>query len=65
MIAVETGTKEEVVPADPASPASTQEVRQQPGQVWFPNTAYKTAQAIQVYTYIYLDTVLKGGRAFD
>ena len=35
------------MPADPALPTSRQEVRQQPGQVWYPNTAYKTAQAIQ------------------
>jgi len=46
VIAVETRTQEEVIPADPATPSSTQEVRQQPGQVWFPNSAFKTAQAI-------------------
>ena len=37
----------QIIPADPALPTSRQEVRQQPGQVWCPNTAFKTAQAIQ------------------
>jgi acetyl-CoA carboxylase / biotin carboxylase 1 len=47
VIAVETRTIDRVIPADPANPESQQTVVQQPGQVWFPNSAYKTAQAIR------------------
>ena len=47
VLAVETRSKDEIIPADPALPTSRQEVRTQPGQVWCPNTAFKTAQAIQ------------------
>jgi len=45
-IAVETRTMELVVPADPATPSSEAQIIAQAGQVWFPNSAYKTAQAI-------------------
>lgn len=48
VIAVETQTVERVVPADPADYRSQEEVLAQPAQVWFPDSAYKTAQAIQV-----------------
>jgi len=33
-------------PADPADPESKEQVNSQAGQVWFPDSAYKTAQAI-------------------
>jgi acetyl-CoA carboxylase/biotin carboxylase 1 len=46
VIAVETRTIERVVPADPANPASTEQRLMEAGQVWYPNSAYKTAQAI-------------------
>jgi acetyl-CoA carboxylase carboxyltransferase component len=46
VIAVETRTLEHIVPADPAEPDTVTHITQQPGQVWFPNSAYKTAQAI-------------------
>ncbi|KAJ9106305.1 hypothetical protein QFC21_001450 [Naganishia friedmannii] len=46
VIAVETRTIERVVPADPANPASFEQRLMEAGQVWYPNSAYKTAQAI-------------------
>nr|XP_020449981.1 acetyl-CoA carboxylase 2 isoform X2 [Monopterus albus] len=46
VIAVETRTVEFTVPADPANPDSEAKVLQQAGQVWFPDSAFKTAQAI-------------------
>jgi acetyl-CoA carboxylase/biotin carboxylase 1 len=45
-IAVETRTIERIVPADPANPASVEQRLMEAGQVWYPNSAYKTAQAI-------------------
>ncbi|CBZ50010.1 hypothetical protein NCLIV_004860 [Neospora caninum Liverpool] len=45
-IAVETRTTEARVPADPSSPDSRESVIMHAGQVWFPDSAYKTAQAI-------------------
>lgn len=45
-IAVETRTIERVIPADPANPASAEQRIMEAGQVWYPNSAYKTAQAI-------------------
>uniref|UniRef100_A0A2K6GW75 acetyl-CoA carboxylase n=1 Tax=Propithecus coquereli TaxID=379532 RepID=A0A2K6GW75_PROCO len=47
VIAVETRSVELVVPADPANLDSEVKVIQQAGQVWFPDSAYKTAQAIE------------------
>lgn len=47
VIAVETRTVEYVIPADPAVLESKESVIQQAGQVWFPDSSYKTAQAIQ------------------
>lgn len=35
------------VPADPASPESVEVTMHQPGGVWFPDSAFKTAQAIK------------------
>nr|XP_055054624.1 acetyl-CoA carboxylase isoform X7 [Misgurnus anguillicaudatus] len=47
VIAVETRTVEVAIPADPANLDSEARLVQQAGQVWFPDSAYKTAQAIQ------------------
>lgn len=46
VIAVETRTIERIVPADPANPASFEQRIMEAGQVWYPNSAYKTAQTI-------------------
>ncbi|EJD34911.1 hypothetical protein AURDEDRAFT_117527 [Auricularia subglabra TFB-10046 SS5] len=46
VIAVETRTIERVVPADPANPLSFEQRIMEAGQVWYPNSSYKTAQAI-------------------
>ncbi|XP_066546122.1 acetyl-CoA carboxylase isoform X2 [Amia ocellicauda] len=46
VIAVETRTVELVIPADPANLDSEARLVQQAGQVWFPDSAFKTAQAI-------------------
>lgn len=46
VIAVETRTMERIVPADPANAASFEQRIMEAGQVWYPNSAYKTAQAI-------------------
>uniref|UniRef100_A0A7R9U720 Acetyl-CoA carboxylase n=1 Tax=Pinguiococcus pyrenoidosus TaxID=172671 RepID=A0A7R9U720_9STRA len=47
VIAVETRLMEQIIPADPANPDSREAVQLQAGQVWFPDSAFKTAQAIQ------------------
>ena len=47
VIAVETRSIENVTPADPANPESTEQIAQEAGGVWYPNSAFKTAQAIQ------------------
>lgn len=47
VIAVETRTVELHLPADPANLDSEAKTLSQAGQVWFPDSAYKTAQAIQ------------------
>lgn len=46
VIAVETRTVELEIPADPATADSEAKMHQQAGQVWYPDSAYKTAQAI-------------------
>ncbi|XP_065833896.1 acetyl-CoA carboxylase-like isoform X2 [Oscarella lobularis] len=46
VIAVETRSVECVVPADPANLDSESQVLTQAGQVWYPDSAFKTAQAI-------------------
>lgn len=46
VIGVETRTVDNLIPADPANPDSTEQALQEAGQVWYPNSAYKTAQAI-------------------
>uniref|UniRef100_A0A8C2F1L7 acetyl-CoA carboxylase n=1 Tax=Cyprinus carpio TaxID=7962 RepID=A0A8C2F1L7_CYPCA len=47
VIAVETRTVEVTIPADPANLDSEAKIYQQAGQVWYPDSAYKTAQAIE------------------
>lgn len=46
VIGVETRVTENLIPADPANPDSTEMMIQEAGQVWYPNSAFKTAQAI-------------------
>lgn len=46
MISVETRLTEAVIYADPAVETSAEEVVKEAGQVWYPNSAFKTAQAI-------------------
>ncbi|GLH16303.1 Uncharacterized protein GBIM_20609 [Gryllus bimaculatus] len=50
VIAVETRTVELNLPADPANFDSEAKTVSQAGQVWFPDSAYKTAQAIQDFS---------------
>ena len=47
VIAVETRSIENVTPADPANPDSTEQITIEAGGVWYPNSAFKTAQAIR------------------
>lgn len=47
VIAVETRCIEKRIPADPASPDSHESILTQAGQVWYPDSAAKTAQAIR------------------
>ena len=51
VIAVDTRTVENVVPADPANPESVEQVILEAGQVWYPNSAFKTAQAINDFNH--------------
>lgn len=46
VIGVETRMVEQIVPADPADPLSREAILPQAGQVLFPDSSYKTAQAI-------------------
>ena len=46
VIAVETRSVENVTPADPANPDSIEQLANEAGGVWYPNSAFKTAQAI-------------------
>lgn len=45
-VAVETRTVEKTIPADPAFASAQITEESQAGQVWFPDSAFKTAQAI-------------------
>lgn len=47
IIAVETRSVERHIPADPADTKSQEVVEAQAGQVWYPDSAFKTAQAIR------------------
>jgi len=51
VIAVETRNVERRVPADPANPLSQEVVEPQAGQVWFPDSAFKTATAIRDFNH--------------
>ncbi|SCW00349.1 LAFE_0C02234g1_1 [Lachancea fermentati] len=51
VIGVETRMVENLIPADPANPDSTESLIQEAGQVWYPNSAFKTAQAINDFNY--------------
>ncbi|KAL3817779.1 hypothetical protein ACHAXA_002423 [Cyclostephanos tholiformis] len=46
-IAVETRLVERIIPADPADPNSREAILPQAGQVLFPDSSYKTAQALR------------------
>jgi len=46
-IAVETGTSIKHVPADPADPDTATKDKMEFGQVWYPDSAFKTAQWIE------------------
>jgi acetyl-CoA carboxylase/biotin carboxylase 1 len=47
VIAVETRSVERFIPADPGNADSSEVVEPQAGQVWFPDSAFKTAQALR------------------
>eukprot|EP00603_Paraphysomonas_imperforata_P004269 CAMPEP_0114418674 /NCGR_PEP_ID=MMETSP0103-20121206/3623_1 /TAXON_ID=37642 ORGANISM="Paraphysomonas imperforata, Strain PA2" /NCGR_SAMPLE_ID=MMETSP0103 /ASSEMBLY_ACC=CAM_ASM_000201 /LENGTH=2325 /DNA_ID=CAMNT_0001587049 /DNA_START=49 /DNA_END=7026 /DNA_ORIENTATION=+ len=47
VICTESRTAEAFIPADPADSTSQEKVMQQAGGVWFPDSAYKTAQALR------------------
>ncbi|MCJ1388280.1 acetyl-coenzyme-A carboxylase [Xylographa bjoerkii] len=47
VIGVENRSVENVTPADPANPDSMEQITNEAGSVWYPNSAFKTAQAIQ------------------
>uniref|UniRef100_A0AAV1VHC7 Acetyl-CoA carboxylase n=1 Tax=Peronospora matthiolae TaxID=2874970 RepID=A0AAV1VHC7_9STRA len=47
VVVTEVRTSEKIIPADPAAPASQENLMQQAGQVWFPDSAHKTATAIK------------------
>ncbi|KAL2005413.1 hypothetical protein VTN00DRAFT_2624 [Thermoascus crustaceus] len=47
VIAVETRSVENVTPADPANPDSMEMIATEAGGVWYPNSAFKTAQALR------------------
>lgn len=47
VIVAETRPTETILPADPADPQSTEQRRVCAGSVWYPDSSYKTAQAIE------------------
>eukprot|EP01083_Nonionella_stella_P225808 802487_1 len=47
VLAVETRAREAIIPADPAAPESKEQILSQAGQVWYPDSAFKTAQSIR------------------
>ncbi|KAK0320955.1 acetyl-coenzyme-A carboxylase [Friedmanniomyces endolithicus] len=51
VIGVETRSVENVSPADPANPDSIEQVTMEAGGVWYPNSAFKTAQAIRDFNH--------------
>ncbi|KAI5291473.1 acetyl-coenzyme-A carboxylase, partial [Ascosphaera acerosa] len=51
VIAVETRSVENVTPADPANPDSMEVIATEAGGVWYPNSAFKTAQALNDFNH--------------
>ncbi|KAG4305746.1 hypothetical protein PORY_000656 [Pneumocystis oryctolagi] len=51
IIAVESHSIENILPADPANPESYEQNIIEAGHVWYPNSAFKTAQAINDFNY--------------
>jgi acetyl-CoA carboxylase / biotin carboxylase 1 len=51
VIAVETRSVENVTPADPANPDSMEQITNEAGGVWYPNSAFKTAQALKDFNH--------------
>ncbi|KAK2743023.1 acetyl-coenzyme-A carboxylase [Myotisia sp. PD_48] len=51
VIAVETRSVDCVTPADPANPDSMEVLSTEAGGVWYPNSAFKTAQALKDFNY--------------
>jgi acetyl-CoA carboxylase / biotin carboxylase 1 len=51
VIAVESRSVENVTPADPANPDSMEQITNEAGGVWYPNSAFKTAQALKDFNY--------------
>ena len=51
VIGVDVRTIENVTPADPANPDSMEQVTSEAGGVWYPNSAFKTAQAINDFNH--------------
>lgn len=49
VIAVETNTVMLNIPADPGAPDSSERVIPQAGQVWYPDSALKTAHAMEEF----------------
>ncbi|KAG1682417.1 hypothetical protein DVH05_021007 [Phytophthora capsici] len=47
VVVTEVRTSEKIIPADAAIPASQENLMQQAGQVWFPDSAHKTAIVIK------------------
>ncbi|KAJ3105264.1 acetyl-coenzyme-A carboxylase [Phlyctochytrium planicorne] len=47
VIAVETRATEQIIYADPANDQSVEQTSVEAGQVWYPNSSFKTAQAIK------------------
>ncbi|KAK2795555.1 acetyl-coenzyme-A carboxylase [Onygenales sp. PD_10] len=51
VIAVESRSVETVTPADPANPDSMELISTEAGGVWYPNSAFKTAQALKDFNF--------------
>ncbi|CAK9065853.1 Acetyl-CoA carboxylase (ACC) [Includes: Biotin carboxylase], partial [Durusdinium trenchii] len=51
VIAVETRAVERLVPADPSNPESREMKETMGGKVWFPDSAFKTAQALKDFNH--------------
>jgi len=58
IISVETRLVEQRIPADPANPESRESILPQAGQVWYPDSAFKTAQAIEDFNRGYVCSLL-------